>query len=146
MFIKEEMSFMRKINLIILLIIITFSFIGCTSANKNHVNKDITVSIKQLTQKEKLADFEYMYKILKENYPYFDVNKRLNDVDWLANKNDYISKIKAAADDESFFNTMNAILSDLHNGHTCMFDKNIYSEVKMFLKNSLKLIVRGLIS
>lgn len=121
---------MRKINLIILLIIITFSFTGCTSANKNYVNKNTAASSKQLTQNEKLADFEYMYKILKENYPYFDVNKRLNGVDWLANKNDYISKIKATTDDYSFFNTMNAILSDLHNGHTCMMSKSFYTSTK----------------
>lgn len=31
---------------------------------------------------EKLDDFEYLYGILEKNYPFFEVNKRLNDVDW----------------------------------------------------------------
>ena len=47
--------------------------------------------LNQLTQKEKLDDFEYMYTILKENYPFFEVNKRVNGLDWLSNKDEYIN-------------------------------------------------------
>ena len=48
----------------------------------------------QLSKEEKVADFKYMYKVVKEGYPYLDVNKRLNNIDWLENKNEYLKRIK----------------------------------------------------
>jgi C-terminal processing protease CtpA/Prc len=84
----------------------------------------------QLTQKQKLDDFEYMYRILKENYPYFEVNKRQNGVDWLSNKDKYISDIKATSNDESFFKVLKNILAELNNGHTSIFNKDFYLLMK----------------
>src|SRR5690554_1682467 len=46
----------------------------------------------QLTMEEKIEDFEYLYNLFKENYPFFEVNKRLNGIDWLSNKEHYIEK------------------------------------------------------
>lgn len=124
---------MKKRILIIVLIIFMFSIVGCAGNNTKSLIKDDTVGT-QLTQKEKLDDFEYMYKILKENYPYFEVNKRLNGIDWLSKKNEYISKIKSTKNDNSFFNTLNDILAELHNGHADMIDKNFYSYTKSALE------------
>lgn len=93
---------MKKSILITLLMIVTFSFIGCMGNSKEVSNEEIP-NKKELTEKEKLEDFEYMYTILKENYPYFEVNKRQNGVDWLSKKNEYMDRIKASIDDESFF-------------------------------------------
>lgn len=94
---------MRKLVLSILLIIITFFSVGCTSNNSklSYANNS-----KQLTQEEKLDDFKYMYTILKENYPYFEVNKRSKGIDWLSKESEFISKIKSTNDDESFFNAL----------------------------------------
>jgi len=127
-----------KINkIIIILILIIFGFIGCGLNYDKNSGEISNINSKQLTEKEKLDDFEYMYIILKENYPFFEVNKRINGVDWLARKDDYISRIKATPNDESFFSTLNVILSDLNNGHTGMLDKNFYLYFKsVFEKNS----------
>jgi hypothetical protein len=84
----------------------------------------------QLTEQEKVQDFEYMYKIMSENYPYFKVNQRLNGIDWLSNKNKYEALIKATDSDDSFFNTMNNILKDLHNGHVHMVSNDFYLLMK----------------
>lgn len=121
---------MRKGKLSIILIVIIFILSGCGVNNGKLSNENSNIDNKQLTEKEKLDDFEYMYTILKENYPYLEVNKRLNGVHWLENKDDYISRIKATPNDESFFNTLNVILSDLNNGHTQMIDKNNFSYFK----------------
>ena len=83
------------------LVVMIFTLVGCGVNNGKFSNESNNINSKQLTEKEKLDDFEYMYTILKENYPFFEVNKRLNGVDWLAKKDDYISRIKATPNDES---------------------------------------------
>lgn len=120
---------MKKRILIIVFILFVFSSVGCTRKNTTSSIKNIT-NDKQLTQKEKLDDFEYMYTILKENYPYFEVNKRLNGIDWLSNKDKYILKIKATNNDDNFINALQSILSELNNGHTHALSKEIYAYVK----------------
>lgn len=128
---------MKKCKVIIFLLIIIITLTGCGVKNEKVVSENSNVNNKQLTEKEKIDDFEYMYKILDENYPFFGVNKRLNGVDWLAKKDDYINRIKATPNDESFFNTLNVILSDLNNGHTGMINKNNYDYIKsVFEKHS----------
>jgi len=116
--------------------IVTFSFIGCMGNSKEVSNEEIP-NKKELTEKEKLEDFEYMYTILKENYPYFEVNKRQNGVDWLSKKNEYMDRIKASIDDESFFKTLQIIMSELNNGHTHILDEKFYSfAIDVYNKNS----------
>ncbi|MFA6941534.1 MAG: S41 family peptidase [Clostridiaceae bacterium] len=84
-----------------------------------------------LTKEEKIADFNYMYEILKDNYPYFEVNKRLNGgLDWLSNKENYIDAIQSTQNDEEFYKKLQEILSDLNNGHTDMLDKIFYDYAK----------------
>lgn len=84
-------------------------------------------SYKQLTTKEKIEDFEYMYKIIKEGYPFLQVNKRLNDIDWEANKEIYRKRIKNTKTDEEFVEAMSLIVSDLNSGHAEVIDdENIY--------------------
>lgn len=120
---------MRRLLLIILLIsVLLFTISGCnvskgitsfssSSKNQNH-----------LTQKDKSDDFEYMYTILKENYPFFEVNKRVNGIDWLGKKNEYINKIKSTKNDEDFYRTLSLILSELHDGeHTSILNRERYT-------------------
>lgn len=131
---------MKKKKIFILVLMVLICIVGglityknWDTTKKNQVtnaaktNKSVK---KQLTQKEKLEDFEYMYKILKENYPYFGVSKRLNGIDWLASKDQYISRVKAAKDDESFFITLSDILAELKNGHVNMMDNQFYSSLR----------------
>lgn len=84
-------------------------------------------SQKQLTQKEKLEDFTYLYNELKESYPYFGINKRVFKTDWLSNKHEYIEAIKTTTNDTAFFNVFSGILNDLHNDHTDAYPTIVYS-------------------
>ena len=118
----------RRIALIILIFILVPALFGC---NTNEITDNtLPKDPEQLTEKEKLEDFEYMYMILKENYPFFEVNKRLNNVDWLSNKDNYIEIVKATKNDAGFFYTMNAILKQLNNDHTHMINKRMYKYLR----------------
>ncbi|WP_454053019.1 S41 family peptidase [Clostridium sp. Marseille-Q7071] len=109
--------------------IILFVFIACGYMIYKPYNSNSTNDV-QLTEKEKLEDFQYMYTILEENYPYFEVNKRLNGIDWLSKKDEHIDRIKATTNDDTYFNELNSILSELKNGHTNTLDKWFYSYAK----------------
>ena len=76
-----------------------------------------------LTNGEFIEDFDFTYEILKTYYPYFEVNKKVHNIDWLGNRAIYREKISQCKTDEEFYQTMNDILSDLHNGHTHLLDK-----------------------
>ena len=79
-----------------------------------------------LTREEKMEDFETLYSELKSSYPYFEVNKRQNKVDWLSNKQKYQGLIEQSATDKEFVEAINSILNDLHNGHTDTYPTIIY--------------------
>lgn len=100
------------------------------NGEKGTIPKAKVENSNQLSVKEKLDDFEYMYKILKENYPFFEVNKRLTYIDWLNKKEEYIKMIKSTISDDDFFNTLNIILGDLNNGHTGMIGMSAYMGYK----------------
>lgn len=128
---------MKKRKLAVLLIVIIFTFIGYVGNTEKMLNRNITNN-KQLTQKEKLDDFEYMYTILKENYPFFEVNRREYGTDWLLKKSEYISKIKSTTNDLSFFIALQSILSELNNGHVAMLDESSYSDYKSIYEQNQK--------
>lgn len=110
----------RKYLLILLSLIAILSLSSCKSTN----------SIKdKLTKEEKIEDFEYMYDVIKESYPYLEVNKRVNDIDWLANKENYLEKIKNTKDDKEFIIEINEILSDLNNDHTHLINNSALFKV-----------------
>jgi hypothetical protein len=89
------------------------------------------INKEELTPEKYLEDFEYMYQVLKENYPFFDINKRHTGIDWLAEKDTYLQLINNVKSDEDFKYALKRILSDLHNGHTFLWDGNgIYQQRK----------------
>ena len=56
----------------------------------------------KLTTREKLEDFEYLCSVLEDNYPFFEVNKRLHNIDWLGNKRKYKRLIRNTKNDAEF--------------------------------------------
>lgn len=84
------------------------------------------VALTPLTVEQRLEDFDYMWNIIEENYPFFEVNKRLNGEDWLANKEEYRNKIAAVKTDDEFLEEMTFVLSRLNNGHTAFISKEEY--------------------
>lgn len=122
-----------RIVLIFLVLILLLMACGCTA---DYINDDALAEInEQLTEREKIEDFEYMYMILKENYPFFEVNKRLNGVDWLQNEDEYIEMVKSAKNDEEFYVILSDILKKLNNGHTNMISTKTYTYYKKLYKD-----------
>ena len=75
----------------------------------------------KLETRIKLKDFEYLYNVLEENYPYFEVNKRQNGIDWLGNKRKYKRLIRNTKSDAEFYAAMEKILGDLNDNHVNIF-------------------------
>ncbi len=91
----------------------------------------------QLSEEEKVDDFNYVYNVVKTGYPYLGVNKRLNNIDWLANKDEYTKRIKNTENDEEFIEELSSILSDLNNKHTEVIDnKKRYELFKKSYSNN----------
>ncbi|HBG2228045.1 TPA: peptidase S41, partial [Clostridioides difficile] len=73
----------------------------------------------------------------KTGYPYLGVNKRLNNIDWLANKDEYTKRIKNTENDDEFIEELSSILSDLNNKHTEVIDnKKRYELFKKSYSNN----------
>lgn len=115
----------------LLIIILIISLIGCTQETN-------TIDIhKPLSMEEKLEDFEYLYKIISENYPFLKVNERVNGVNWIEKKEKYKTWIEGSNTDEIFMSSISAIVKDLNNGHTHVVSKerfkwyyNVYTDPK----------------
>ena len=69
-----------------------------------------------LTLEQKVADFEYLYTTLRDNYPFFGVAERKYGVDWLANHDDYMERVAATTDDKDYIAELNRIIRELHVG------------------------------
>ena len=107
---------------LLLLLVLTTIIISSTGCNQN--GESVMVSNGPLTMEEKLEDFEYAYNIIKENYSFLEVNKRLNGVDWLANKDEYTEKIKNTNSHYQFMEELSNIIMELNNGHTHVVQMN----------------------
>ncbi len=72
----------------------------------------------QLSLEERVADFDYLYSVMQENYRFFGVQERLHGVTWLDNYDRYLGKVKTARSDEKFAQVLHEILGELRQGHT----------------------------
>lgn len=95
-------------------------------ASSKVAEEQLEAAVSPLTVEQRLEDFDYMWKIIEENYPFLEVNKRLNGEDWLANKEEYRNKIAAVKTDDEFLRRMRFVLSRLNNGHTNFIAKEEY--------------------
>ena len=77
---------------------------------------------KALTKSEMVNDFEYLFKELKENYPFFEVLKRKYEIDFLANHDIYLKKVKDCKTDGEFIKVLTEIMADLNNYHAKIAD------------------------
>lgn len=109
--------------LIMLLVIVSiFSYFYYMNFKTNDIRsiwlKDLEHKEFNLSKEDYIEDFNFAYNTLKEHYPFFEVNKKLYGVDWLANKEKYEAYIAESKNDEDFFSRMNEVLSELNNLHT----------------------------
>lgn len=77
---------------------------------------------KSLTKSEMVNDFEYLFEELKENYPFFGVLKRKYEIDFLANHDTYLKRVKKCKTDEEFIKVLAEIMADLKNYHAKIAD------------------------
>ena len=87
-------------------------------------------ALKPLTPDQKVIDFEYLYAVLRDNYPFFGVAERKYGVDWLAKHDEYVLRLKATADDAAYYRELNSILRELHDGHLDFSPTIKYSKFK----------------
>ncbi|WP_311491494.1 S41 family peptidase [uncultured Anaerococcus sp.] len=77
---------------------------------------------KKLSKSEMIGDFEYLFKELKESYPFFEVLKRKYEIDFLKNHDTYLKKVRACKTEADFIKTLNEVMADLHNYHAKIAD------------------------
>lgn len=84
----------------------------------------------QLTTEQKLQDFDYLYDTMQDNYPFFDVKKRMLGYDWLANKEEFKKRIEATKNDREFYTELNKIINLAQNAHTHILEGAFFEELK----------------
>lgn len=115
---------------LLLILSMAIAMMGCgpSKALEGHVKedlKDIRINCQgELSKDEKLEDFEYMFGVIENNYPYLEINKRKNKVDWINNRERYKETIIKSTTDEAFRRSLEAMLSDLNNHHTGILSKD----------------------
>lgn len=87
-----------------------------TSIVGNIIYSDYT--LEELTEEEKIADFEYFYSNMLESVPYLDEIKEVYGIDFQDRKDYYLSEILATDDNVEFYGVMAAISMDLASFHT----------------------------
>ncbi|MFW6311838.1 MAG: hypothetical protein ACOC1K_06345 [Nanoarchaeota archaeon] len=89
----------------------------------------------QLTQEEKIEEFNYLYNKLKNNYPYFGVLRRVHNYDWLLYKDVFETKIKETKNDVEYYKTLSQIVSKINNNHTNVISPSFYGYMKETYNN-----------
>lgn len=87
----------------------------------------ISAQDNQLLSEQKINDFECLFHQLEKAYPYFDVNKRVNNVDWLANYEEYRERIMSTTNDKEFYLQIDTIVGELNCGHADLLPTEYYS-------------------
>lgn len=76
-----------------------------------------------LTAEAVREDFDYLWQILSENYPFFELNKRVNGVDFLAQKELYWQQVSQSKTRDELYEALSQVLKELHNDHTTLLSK-----------------------
>lgn len=113
------MSKKRKLKLIIggflFLIAIILFFIFFYIIDNNVYESIYSIN---LTEKEKIEDFEYIYNTITGEYSNLNEYSKLYSIDVEARKNLYIEKIKNTKSDYEFYCTLYALMNDISSFHT----------------------------
>lgn len=122
---------MRRKELTVFTVIILLGTI-CGIVYYLNMARHAGVLRKQLSTKQKVEDFRYAYNILKENFPYFEIEKNKSGFDWLKNKWNFEKQVKATKNDLEFYKTMSSIFTLVQNGHTNIIPP---SDISMYVNN-----------
>ena len=126
-------NFIKRYRFIIVIfLLILFGIAGYKTYEYIKLQKLINTPVNELTEEQKLEDFEYLYNVIVENYPLLEVNKRKYGVDWVANKEKYIEFIKQEPD---FKLALEQIVSELNNSHTSILSKGFVEKLVYYYQN-----------
>lgn len=139
------MKLSRNLSLMMIICILFLS--GCARDTGSSVQKplepkqNLTVKTvnESLSIEEVQEDFEYLWQLLSENYPFFEVNKRLNGVDFLNNKEKYWASVKQAKTKDELYFAISNMLLDLNNSHVNLFSRDNQSAVRNYFYGVTKL-------
>lgn len=95
-------------------------------------------SKKQLSEQQKADDFLYLYETLEANFPYFYISKNKTGIDWLANKDIYLEKVRSTPNDSAYARALEEIISDLENGHVDLSPTTMYDTYASIFKDVIK--------
>lgn len=136
---------LKRLSLLILTMITAISVSACGNANeeKKTTSTTVTETTAQttataghlMTEEQVNEDFEAFMKIIEENYPFLGVNKRVNGVDFLANKEVYRKRVKDSKTAEELQVNLASVMSELNSGHADLIDSNSWLDRDYFYKN-----------
>ncbi len=76
---------------------------------------------------EFVEDFEYMYSLLEDNFPFFDMNERRMGYNWLDLKEFYLERIRVCEDTTQFLDVLLDAIVALQNCHTYLVQPSFTS-------------------
>lgn len=118
-------------------ILIVFALLSIHFIYNSPLNKEVKAETPdKLTMDQKLEDFEYMYNILKDNHPYFEVKKRIISYDWLKDKEVFKKWVEETKDDLEFYDAIDTALYSIQNGHTHLLYPDEWDEYRRVFKGS----------
>lgn len=115
---KRRARVLLRILLVLVFVAVIASVLIYTLLWNPRVDFVVNQTAFPLTTEQKLEDFEYLYRMLEQNYPYFEVKKRQLGMDWLSKKQEFASMIAETRSDAAFYHVLEDILMLLQNGHT----------------------------
>lgn len=84
----------------------------------------------QMSQQAVKEDFDYFMNIVKTDYPYLEINQRLNNIDFIDKEEHYWDMIKNVKTKTEFVKKLTIIISNLNNGHTDLIPINDQSRMR----------------
>lgn len=84
--------------------------------------------LNDLTEEEKLEDFNYLYNTLKDSFPYFEIEEEKTGFNWLNRKEEFEEKIKNTKNNKEFYMELNNIINLVQNGHTNIISPNSFND------------------
>lgn len=89
-----------------------------------------STNIGVLTEVQKIEDFNYLWTVLRENYPYFEIERRKWGYDWCSKKEEFLKEIEGTKDNLEYYAKLQEILMKLQNVHTNIVNPYSYKELE----------------
>lgn len=120
-YIRQRVGAVRLISCCLVFLFIALVLSGCNpQATGNPGWKNLTTS-------QKLEDFRYLFRVLKENHGKLALIKRLYGYDWLAHEKEFEEEIRRTRDDLEFALAIDRILDSLNDPHTAIMPPRLWT-------------------